>query len=219
VKLFSRRPSMGASVYSVDDPSILEFPVSGKPFRANGHQVAWGAETFDLADVTEWTMDLTGRTRQGRMSGFDAELRLAGPASGLVVPFGNTMTLEEGGAGSLRDAWTLYATLRDFGYLKIAPRIVPELAALVRAGGAVAWSELGVSSEGIEKDTRKGPEMLAWGDYVDCWQPKKHLGLPELSIRYRRSNGPKRTWAMVPAELPNVYVLPALLAELRVSSG
>ncbi len=219
MKLFSRRPSMGASPYSVDDPSVLDFPVSGKPFRANGHQVAWGSETFDLADVTEWTMDLTGRTRQGRMSGFDAELRLRGADHALVVPFGNTLTLEEGGAGSVRDAWALYGTLRDFGYLKIAPRIVPELAALVRAGGAVAWPEVSVTLEGIERDTKKGAEMLPWSDYADCWQPRKHMGLPELTIRYRRGSGPRRTWVMVPAELPNVYVLPALLAELRAAPG
>ncbi|MCU1457738.1 MAG: hypothetical protein JWL73_1830 [Actinomycetia bacterium] len=214
MKLFSRKPSIAASPYRVDDPSSLDFPVSGRRFLANGHQVAWGSERFDLADVTEWTMDMSGRSRQGRMSGFDAEFRLEGPESSLSVPFGNTLTTEEGGAGSLRDAWALYATLRDFGYLQVAPRIVPELAELVRAGGAVTWPELSVTGEGIERDTKKGAETLPWADYADCWQPKKHLGLPELSIRYRRSSGPKRTWAMIPAELPNVYVLPALLAEL-----
>lgn len=216
--LFSRRPSMGASIYSVADPSTLDLPVSGSTLRANAHRVVYGHETFDLADVTEWTMDMTGRTRQMRMSGFDAEFRLKGPATELVVPFGNSKSVEEGGAGSLRDAWTLYATLRDFGCLNVAPRIVPELAARVRAGGAVAWPGLSVTSDGIEKDGRNGPEMLAWGDYVDCWQPKKHITLPELSIRYRRSSGPKRTWIMVPAELPNAYVLPGLLAELSAAA-
>jgi hypothetical protein len=149
------------------------------------------------------------------MSGFDAEFRLEGGGSSLAVPFGNSLSQAEGGAGSLRDAWALYATLRDFGYLKIAPRIVPELLELIGAGGTVEWPKLRVTGLGIGRETKKGWETLGFADYVDCWQPRKHLGLPELSIRYKRAAGPKGTWAMVPAELPNVYVIPALLDALR----